>query len=520
MTPEVLTQLKDPWVRLNNLYYIIDKHGRKVKFQANSFQTKLYNEMHHRNVILKGRQMGVTTLIQLFMLDRSLFYPNISCGVVAHTLGDAVEFFERKIRYAYRQLPEEIRNDPNCRLISDSRRKLQFTNNSQIYVGTNLRGGTYNILHLSEYGILCSQDPKKAQEIADGALNTVAMGNFIFIESTAAGAKGDFYDKSNKAEQATHRALSLGQKLSPLQYKFHFGAWHEHDEYKSNYNVLFADSYKEYFAKLKEEEGITLTQEHKNWYVQTAENIGLNMRREYPSYPAEAFLQTETGSIFGTNMAKITEKGTQICELPYIEDIEVNTFWDLGIDDPTAIIFHQRVGAWDHFIDYFDSSEETFDYYVRKLKSKPYTYGTHYLPHDGASRSIVGITGTAEDILSAEGWRVKVMPKHHKKVAIDSSRRALAHSRFEINECAYLIKALRAYRWQKARDGQVKSKPVHNWASHPADAFQTFGLVLLEEGAYAFEPIKLPGIPNYGKMPIPGSHRLRVTNPLVSPHIV
>ena len=53
--------------RLNNLYWIADKEGRRVRFQMNWAQEALFNEMHHLNVILKARQLGFTTFIQLFI---------------------------------------------------------------------------------------------------------------------------------------------------------------------------------------------------------------------------------------------------------------------------------------------------------------------------------------------------------------------------------------------------------------------------------------------------------------------
>ena len=487
-SPETLAKLRDPWVRLNTLYHIIDKNGQKIRFKVNAVQKELYNNMHYRNVILKGRQMGLTTMIQLFMLDRCLFHPNISGGVVAHTLADATEFFERKLRYAYYALPAEIKQDPNFKLVSDSRRKLKFANNSQIYVGTNLRGGTYNILHLSEFGILCAQDPKKAQEIADGALNTVAVGNYIFIESTAAGQKGDFYDRAVKSETITQRSMSTGKKLSPLQYKFFFFPWWKHPEYRIEYPMEIPENKEQYFNTLYENEGIELSLEQKYWYLQMEESVGLNMRREYPAYSVEAFEQAETGSIFGTQLDKLQMKGEQICELPFYEGKEVNTFWDVGMDDPTAIWFHQRVGAWDHFIDFYENNEETIEHYVKYLKSKGHTYGTMYLPHDGASRSIIGVSGSVEDVLRSEGWNVRVVRRAQKKVAIDSARRGLSHSRFDINQCHHGLKALRAYKWQVSRGGEMKTKPVHNWASHAADAYQVFASVLSEDRDYSFLP--------------------------------
>ena len=56
--------------RLDNLYWITGKEGKRTKFRLNWAQETLFNEMHHLNVILKARQLGFTTFIQLFMLDR------------------------------------------------------------------------------------------------------------------------------------------------------------------------------------------------------------------------------------------------------------------------------------------------------------------------------------------------------------------------------------------------------------------------------------------------------------------
>jgi hypothetical protein len=59
---ELLTDLR--W-RLNNLYYITDKDGRRVRFELNWAQERLFNSMHYQNAILKARQLGFTTFIQL-----------------------------------------------------------------------------------------------------------------------------------------------------------------------------------------------------------------------------------------------------------------------------------------------------------------------------------------------------------------------------------------------------------------------------------------------------------------------
>src|SRR6266436_4947786 len=105
----VAVRCTDRLWRLNNLYQITDKNGRRVTFTMNSAQEALYREMHRQNVILKARQRGFTTFIQLFMLDACLFNQNIRAGTIAHTLPDARAIFRDKIRFPYDNLPEGLK---------------------------------------------------------------------------------------------------------------------------------------------------------------------------------------------------------------------------------------------------------------------------------------------------------------------------------------------------------------------------------------------------------------------------
>ena len=412
--------------------------------------------------------------------------------MVAHTLDDAQEFFERKLRYAYRELPEEIRNHPQFKLVSDSRRKLQFANNSFIYVGTSLRGGTYNLLHVSEYGALCARTPKKAEEVASGALNTVHIGNYVFIESTAEGAYGDFYERSKKAQLLAKQVEAGRYDFSPIDYMFHFFPWYADPSYTLNYHREITSNYETYFDMLEKEQGIELTENQKNWYIHTANDQGDAMKKEFPSYPEEAFSQSIEGAIFSRYIDKL-QFGIEITDLPKYEGVPINTFWDLGTEDPTAIWFHQRVGAWDNFINYYQNVDQNLNHYVNVLKTmrdtEGYNFGTCYLPHDGASKSIIGVSGTAEDILRSNGFNVEIVPRVlTKKVSIDAAREALSHCRFDANRCKLGLDCLRNYRWEvDKKSGMYKEKPARTYATDGADAFQVFAQHLLDRGDYAFQ---------------------------------
>ena len=105
MKPEHVARLKDTLWRLNNLYYIKNKNGKRVKFKMTPEQYKYFTEEHSRNVILKARQLGFTTEVCIILLDAALFMGH-KCALIAHTLPDAKRLFREKVKYAYDELPD------------------------------------------------------------------------------------------------------------------------------------------------------------------------------------------------------------------------------------------------------------------------------------------------------------------------------------------------------------------------------------------------------------------------------
>ncbi|MBT3932495.1 MAG: terminase, partial [Rhodospirillaceae bacterium] len=374
-------RLSDRRWRLNNLYWIKDAHGRRVKFRMNWAQTALFDDLHTLNLVLKARQLGMTTFIQLLMLDACLFEPNVAAGTVAHTLHDAEAIFREKIRYPYEQLSPSLRHAIPA--VSDSARELAFANGSSLRVGTSLRSGTFQYLHISEHGKICARYPEKAAEIRAGALNTVHPGQRIFIESTADGRDGDFHEFCMNAR---NRAAE-GMALTALDFRFHFFAWWRHPGYVlAPDGGLAPEKLARYFAGLSAV-GIVLTSAQRAWYVRKAMQQGDAMRREFPATPDEAFEASVTGAYYAREMARVRAEG-RILGLPHDPALPVNTFWDLGINDTNAIWFHQRVGREDRFIDYYENEGEGLAHYVQALRDRPYTYGNHYLPHDVEVREL------------------------------------------------------------------------------------------------------------------------------------
>ena len=467
----------DPWWRLNNLYKIKDKGGNVVTFKPNWAQKELYEEMHYLDIILKARQLGMTTFIQIFMLDRCLFNENTNAGVVAHNKEDAEAFFADKIKFAYDNLPQDLKN--LIPATSDTVRSLRFKNGSHIRVGTSMRSGTYQYIHISEFGKMCAKYPEKAAEVITGTLNTVAPGQMVFIESTAEGPFGEFYDMCRKYEDLT-MAVNNGQtEFTPMDYKFFFFPWWQHPDYVLHAKVDIPEKLMLYFMELRKEYDIELRPEQKAWYVKKAEEQGDKMKQEYPSTPAEAFERSTEVSIYGSQMRKAREQ-KRITTLPIERGVPVHTFWDLGRNDSTAIWFMQEVGNWYHWIYYLEGRLQDLAFYAGQLlelkNEYDWHYGTHYLPHDVEVTDLSTVGNRSRRMILNEAGVSPITVVPRCKVlndAIELTRRMFAKSKFDEEGCELGLRALNAYEWSYDELHRVTRKiPAPGWANHGADAFR------------------------------------------------
>jgi hypothetical protein len=117
------------------------------------------------------------------------------------------------------------------------------------------------------------------------------------------------------------------------------------------------------------------------------------------------------------------------------------------------------------------------DWYVKQLTERPYIYGEHVLPHDAAAREI-GSGKTRVETLQGFGLgRIRVLERHDVDDGIHASRMLLDKCFFDKEKTKRGMDALRAYekKWD-AKNKIFTNKPLHNWASHSADAFRTFSM--------------------------------------------
>jgi len=508
---------KQRW-RLDNLYKITDAKGKELKFKMNYAQKVLYLGLWYCNLILKSRQHGITTFICLLWLDICLFNSNTHACIVAHNREDAEDFFQKKVKYAYDNLPPLIRKAVPAKL--SSTKSLTFENGSSIRVTTSGRSGTYQLVHISEFGKMCAKFPAKAEEVITGTLNAIHPGMIVTIESTAEGREGRFYEmcKQSRALQQllqgqTIDALAKGDstlkefleasqgqvKLAKTQYKFFFFGWYDNMLNQIDpEGVPIPARMTKYFNEMETKERIFLTDRQKAWYVTKEAVQGDFMYREHPTTADEAFMASMQGTYYAVAMANARKKN-RITSVPHQEGVLVDTWWDLGYNDINSIWITQNIGREIHIIDYYQNSGESMLHYadyLDDLAKDPllkYRYARWVAPHDIDVHEYTS-GKTRKKIAWEAGINFEKAPKLDKAAQIENVRRIIPLCWFDIEKCERGLAALDAYRkeWNE-KLAVYRDKPLHDWASNGADAFAVFASAhaFMWEGSSANSPTSI-----------------------------
>lgn len=181
---------------------------------------------------------------------------------------------------------------------------------------------------------------------------------------------------------------------------------------------------------------------------------------------------TIEGSYYLTLMNNIRDKG-QIRNVPYDPRLPVDTWWDIGIGDATAIWFTQVIGNEIRVIDYEEAEGEGVLYYMQRLKERGYLYRNHYWPHDGAVREYTTNVSRQETAESLGLTPIIIISQHKIDDGIQAARNIIPMCFFDQTKCKEGIKVLKNYKkeYDEKRD-TFKDAPNHDWASHGADAFR------------------------------------------------
>ena len=467
-----LSKLGDRRWRLNHLYSVLDEQGEVVGFRMNPVQERLYDNMWWLNVIPKSRQHGITTFISIFILDACLFNSNMKCGIIAHRLDDAKKILKEKVHFAYDRLPSDLK--AGRPLLKDDSMELVIGHSghdrSTIWVSTSMRSGTLNILHVSEYGKLCARMPVKAQEVKTGAMPTVHKGGFIFVESTAEGPFGDFYDMCLEASANKGR-------LTRLDYRCHFFGWMDKESNIVEIPVEIPSSVGVYLDKIEKVYGRKLSPEQRSWYALTKKRYKHDMFKEHPSIMEECFLASVEGAYYAMEVAQMREEG-RICHVPHFSDELVYTVCDLGVGSHMPWIFFQLCGREVHIINEFNLGKDDAQggaVFYRKMLNEyrdvnKYQYGGHFSPHD-VNKGEIGTGETVFETFKKGGINFTKLPREKRVIeGIERTRSYL--DRTYIDEgCVGVIKGLSSYHreWVEGL-GRYDEKPKGDESSHWADS--------------------------------------------------
>ena len=230
------------------------------------------------------------------------------------------------------------------------------------------------------------------------------------------------------------------------------------------------------------------------WFTQllTVKDTGIiseaDIQAERDAGMSEDFIQQEfycsfTLGVEGSYYAKYMEdcrSEKRIGNVLHSKQSRVYTAWDIGFGDSCAIIFYQIIGQEIHIIDYYENNGEGFPHYAEHLKNKPYIYAEHFGPHDIDSHAFSSGLSTRE-VASELGIRFVTLQTLKLKIedGIEALRGIFPRIWIHEKTCGNLIKALENYRKEfDTKHNVYKTRPVHDWASHGADAMRYLAIAV------------------------------------------
>lgn len=459
-------RLLDKNWRMNNLYKIRDKNQKLVKFQPNKVQQHFEANKWSRNIILKSRQLGFTTLEAIGQLDDALFKRNTECLLIAHNLDDAKSIFTKKIRYAFENMPEALKRLWTVDMSNAQAIKFGWGDGtfSSIAVDTSGRSSTSNRVHITEFADLCKKYPHKVLDILEGTIPAIPLNGRLDIESTSQGASGEFHDMFMQAYER-------GEPTYPEEYKAHFYNWQWDPAIES---VVPDSKLPKEFIEYQKEHSLNdkeITHYYRAWL--SLNNNWNSLRKEYPTTVEEAFEVIIEGSYFGVEIGKMDRDG-RIGIVPHDTALKVHTVWDLGVGKNLVGGFYQRTreGQLRRIDTWQGDGGDGLPEAIKAIKDKPYVYGYHFAPHD-INTVDIGTGKTRKETANQLGIKFTDVPEQSIEDGINAAQVTLSTMFVDKAKNSEWIKGMRNYvrEWDDKR-GAFKDVPYHNWASHFADEFR------------------------------------------------
>ena len=467
--------------RMSHLYKIREKGtGRVIHFKPNPQQRTVLKSLYsgsRRIAVLKARQLGMSTLMSIFMLDQMLWNSGWQGTIIDRNATEAGLKLNTIMKLALANLSSELKQ--RVRVIRDSDSVLEVSVDgdtpSAIYAGTHSRGGTNNMLLVSEWGVIQHDDPKRSEEILCGALPSAESG-IIVVETTWRGPLGN----SGLARIIRNARDTAPAQRGPLDWQLHFFPWWQDPLYSTEGDPSsILDHNARYLMKLEQDHHISLTDQQKLWYNAKEKEFGESMLREYPSTMEECWQVPFQGSILAGQIAEARSTG-RIRHLEHERSHPVYTFWDIGAPPNTVIWFAQLIAGEIRVIDVLKGGYDSLGTLVTNLVSRGYYYEQHFLPHDAGSTRTSGLSFQQELNRCGLG-KVRTVPRTQDvEIGLSHLRGLIPRMIFNSSKTTHGIEALESYRYTN------DNYPLHDSSSHYADALRclaealTRGLIVCE----------------------------------------
>jgi len=458
--------------RLNNLYTIVNKWSQRIPFKPNHAQILVYYYylQHPRLIILKSRQQGISTLWLIMYFDKCITEADVTAGLMAQGKREAAILLTRT-KLLWDTLDQNIKNFLMLTTVKDNTEAVKFTNGSQILIGVSFRSQTLQALHISEFGKIANENPKRAEETKTGTLQAIAPGNAAIIESTAEG-DNDFKEMWDDAEGV------IPEERGPKDFLPVFLSWADDPDCLLGVPQKDTKESIEYFDE-HENNGWTFTDEQKWWWIAQYRELKTKIYQEYPLTPEEAFRASRQGAYWHNawkDFGIIGIHGTEIVE-PHLYNprLPLQGVMDLGVNDTNTVSLFQYYNKRRTIIWEYGNNNQGVKHYANKIKkfctlirAVPPTL---FLPHDAKKRSQVDLV-TAEDAYRAEGFSVIMLDRPLNKLeAINHVRGEIEAGNIEVDfDCPYCRAVFTNYsrEWDDKLN-QWKKEPKHDEWSHWAD---------------------------------------------------
>jgi hypothetical protein len=439
---------------------------------------KLFRENRRRLLVPKARRMGFSTLINIAQLDSCLNTANFHSKIIDQSQADATDKLVHRIQKAWQHM-EDTWGDLPLRCLGKNQSEVRWSNGSLFTADTSGRGGSaVHFEHVSELGPIDFEDPKRADEIIDGAF-PAADGGIIVVESTAKGPKGHFKRLCDNAQKIPEADRTVDD------WDVLFFAWHDDPRHARQGKMdRISSTNHQYLDHIQEVTGKVITPEQRLWYHITSETTS-RIKYEYPSLLEECWEQPVEGAIYANLINRAREEG-RVGHFPHSDHVPVHTIWDLGGPQNTRCVFLQLIDGKIVIVDaqmggsnlWGDSvlvgPNKPSDW-VELLRNKPYFYGSHILPHDGNMLTYLG--SDFQQSLATCGLKNTTRIDRRKGAANERiDQTSMQFNRFFFNienpNVDVAVKHLELYHRVKETDGiSWKDEPKGDFCSHYADAF-------------------------------------------------